>query len=78
MKEYTFTIPDNLQANELLNFILRSKIFNLKTSSHLQNSKKEEQKKMRETDLKEAFEELKQLKSGGKEKKSLKQFLNGL
>ncbi len=27
MQQYTFTIPDNLHAKELLNFILRTQIF---------------------------------------------------
>jgi len=30
MEQYTFTIPDNLQAKELLNFILKTNIFKVK------------------------------------------------
>ena len=30
MQQYVFTIPDNLQAKELLNFILKTNIFKVK------------------------------------------------
>ena len=75
MQQYTFTIPDNLQAKELLNFILRTKIFHLNTSTEI-NKRKKEQIKMLEKDLTESFNEIQQMEEGIKEKKTLEQFLN--
>ena len=75
MQQYTFTIPDNLQAQELLNFILNTKIFHVKSSIEA-NDRKQKQTKRLEQDLTEAFTEIQQMEEGKKEKKSLEQFLN--
>ena len=75
MQQYTFTIPDNLQAKELLNFILRTKIFYIKSSLEI-NDRKNRQSKMLEEDLTEAFYEIQQMEEGKKRKKTLEQFLN--
>ena len=78
MQQYTFTIPENLQAKELLNFILRTNIFNVESFNEVQkdDERKEKQKSLIENDLKESFTEIAEMRNGKKEKKSLKQFIN--
>lgn len=38
MIQYTFSIPDNIQAKELLNFILKTKIFKVDNVNEISNS----------------------------------------
>ncbi len=78
MQEYTFTIPDNLHARELLNFILQTNIFHVNSFKKIENNtaRNIQQTKQLEEDLTEAFLDIEKMEKGEKEKTTLEQFLD--
>ena len=69
MQQYTFTIPENLQAKELLNYILRTNIFHVESVKEIKAEKYKEQKKMLANDMLETFTEIAEMKQVIKAKK---------